>query len=140
MSSHLHKAYTLGSQQAQADFEKVARGEMVTPILGAMHPLAAGIAGGVTAPDGDRWATGLASGGGSLLGTTAGGLLGAGAGAAGGYGVHRLADLLGEDIDPETATSLGALIGGIGGGLGGGAYGAHLGRRLVADKDEPQKR
>lgn len=136
MNQHLQTAYFLGAHAAQAEFEKVAKGEVITPVLGAVSPLGAGLAGGLTAPRGDRAAAGLGAGVGSLVGGWGGLLGGAGLGAGAGYGVHRLARLLGHDIDPEKAVLLGALIGGGAGTLGGGAYGAAKGRQMGLEESK----
>ena len=131
MNQHLQKAYEVGAHAAHAEFEKIARGEVITPLLGAVTPLGAGIAGGVSAPQGDRFAAGLGSGTGSLLGMGLGSVAGAGLGGVTGLGVHRLAKALGKDIDPDKAFRIGALVGGLGGAMGGGAAGASAGRRLA---------
>lgn len=132
----LQRAYEIGVHAAHAQFEKVAKGEVITPLLGSITPLGAGLAGGLTAPRGDRAAAGLGAGVGSLVGGWGGLLGGAGLGAGAGYGVHRLAKVLGHDIDPEKATLIGALIGGGAGTLGGGAYGAAKGRQLGLEESK----
>lgn len=136
MHPQLKTAYDMGARTAHADFMKVARGETITPIMGAVSPLAAGVAGGISAPRGDRLAAGLGSGTGSLLGMGTGAFVGSGLGAATGYGVHRLAKALGADVDQDKAVQLGMLLGGLGGGLGGGAAGASAGRRLALGNDK----
>jgi hypothetical protein len=135
MNQHLKLAYSIGANTAREHFEKTARGEVITPALGAVSPLGAGIAGGVTAPEGKGWSTGASAGLGSLLGTVGGGAAGGVAGHLGGAGVHRLAKALGYDIDEEKAKDLGRLLGTMGGAMGGGAYGAHLGRRSALGED-----
>lgn len=133
----LQRAYEIGVHAAHAQFEKVAKGEVITPLLGSLGAipgiggLPAGVAGGLTAERGDRLAAGLGAGLGSQLGGI-GGLVGGGVlGAGAGYGVHRLAKALGSDIDPEKAMLIGSILGAGTGALGGGAYGAHKGRGLV---------
>jgi|MudIll2142460700_1097286.scaffolds.fasta_scaffold00003_102 hypothetical protein len=138
MHPQLKTAYDMGARTAHADFMKMAKGEILTPLLGSVTPLGAGVVGGLTAPKGHRAEAGTAAGIGSLAGGWGGLIGGAGLGAGAGYGIGRLAKALGADVDPEKALLLGTLLGGGIGTLGGGAYGAHKGRQMALE-DVPKQ-
>lgn len=131
MNPHLKLAYQIGAATAQERF-KTAAGEVLTPALGALPgptgPLMAGLAGGVTAPEGRGLSGAGRAAGGSLLGQILGGAGGTALGGAGGYGIARLINALGGDVDPSRATAIGSGLGGLAGLMGGGAYGAHAAR------------
>lgn len=158
MNIHLKKAYAIGANTAQYDFEKTARApsdvnDIAAAGLGGVPlvgPAAAGLASGMSGPPGLRQTTGMATTGGSAVGQALGGLGGAGIGAGLGAGGAALYNALKRDpslweritgggpqnIDPTRAAQLGALIGGGLGTIGGGIYGAHKGRGYGEERGE----
>jgi hypothetical protein len=142
--SHLNTAFTIGALTAQEEFNKIAEGEVLTPLMGGVPgygPALAGVAGGVTAPEGKGIAAAGRSAGGSLLGQLLGGAGGAAGGAGLGAGGAALYNkLTGSDVNVGGAGAIGAGLGGLLGTMGGGALGAHKGREKAlgrtADKDK----
>lgn len=149
MHPHLHKAYSLGSQQALYDFEKNAArerpwgegsraGDILTPIVGGLPLVGAPLAGALS-----QYTTPLESsevGAQTAQGSVAGQALGGLGGAALGASLGGLTGYLAKkykpewELDPERAASVGALLGGGLGMVGGGAYGAHRGRQSAQEE------
>lgn len=119
-----HGMYRRGQAAALQKFAGVNAREL-SALMGAIHPAAGGIAGLVTAPEGEGIPHGVATGVGSFGGQLVGERFGEGAGEA-------LGLLLGKN--PQLLASIGRSLGRSAGGFTGGYFGHGAAEEMMAPK------
>ena len=149
----LHRAFEAGCHDAKIAFDLESEGDKLTPLMGAVPiagPALAGVTSGMTAPKRDSGiASGLVSGGSSLIGGLGGSVLGALLGIPAGLLLHHydpvkyklptdsLIDLptVKEVLSKGTRVGQGVIGGTAAGGILGSAAGAHVGRQAMKSKE-----